>query len=198
MPKSYSENERIIIKEQLMKHAADCIKQYGIQKTTVDELVKRARIAKGSFYSFYQSKELLFWDVLMRWHNDIEQMMFTSVENCNEITVDSLTDVIFKCYMECMKIDLGSILFNGDIDYLMRKLPPEIMEQHLNSDDDMLKNLISMIPDMDMTQADAFSGAFRGIFLFLMYRDQVGENFEEVLKLTIRGVVIQMLDQRRK
>lgn len=197
MPKHYSDNEKVVIKEQLMKHAADCMKQYGIQKTTVDELVKRARIAKGSFYSFYSSKEMLFWDVLMKWHDDIDAMMLSSVENCEEVTVDSLTELIFNCYMECMKVDLGSILFNGDIEYLMRKLPPEIMADHLNEDDDMIKNLISMIPGMDMAEADNYSGAFRGIFLFLMYKDQVGRNFEDILKLTIRGIVIQMLDSRR-
>lgn len=193
MPRSYSDNERVIIKQQLMKHAIDCMKQYGMQKTTVDELVKRCRIAKGSFYSFYPSKEMLFWDVLMKWHEDIDKMMMESVEKCDEISVESFTELIFNCYMECMKVDLGSILFNGDIDYLMRKLPPEIMEQHMNSDDDMIKNLISMIPDIDMSEAETFAGAFRGIFLFLMYKDQVGDNFEEVLKLTIRGVVIQLL-----
>jgi AcrR family transcriptional regulator len=39
--------EREYIKKRLMEEAQDCLRLYGIRKTTVDELVKRANIPKG-------------------------------------------------------------------------------------------------------------------------------------------------------
>ncbi len=59
MPKSYSDKERDNNK-RLKEEARLCMEQYGIRKTTVDELVKRVKIPKGTFYLFFQSKELLF------------------------------------------------------------------------------------------------------------------------------------------
>lgn len=40
MPKAFSNNEREYIKNRLMEEARNCLKLYGMKKTTVDELVK--------------------------------------------------------------------------------------------------------------------------------------------------------------
>lgn len=39
------------------------MQEKGVKKTTVDELVKREGIPKGTFYLFYPSKEMLLYDV---------------------------------------------------------------------------------------------------------------------------------------
>lgn len=75
MPKSYSEQEREYIKTRLKEEAAKCLAQYGVRRTTVDEIVKRVNIPKGTFYLFYKSKELLLFDVF--WNS-----MRLSVVNC--------------------------------------------------------------------------------------------------------------------
>ena len=41
MPKTYSEQEKAYIRERLLAEAKKSLAQYGIRKTTVDELVKR-------------------------------------------------------------------------------------------------------------------------------------------------------------
>ena len=71
MPKPFSENERAIIKQRLQEEASTCLKLYGMRKMTVDELVKRVNIPKGTFYLFYPSKELLVYDVLNKFHDEI-------------------------------------------------------------------------------------------------------------------------------
>ena len=59
LPKSYSDQERAYITKRLKEEAAACMGKFGIRRTTVDELVKRVKIPKGTFYLFYPSKELL-------------------------------------------------------------------------------------------------------------------------------------------
>ena len=63
MPKCYSDQEREYIKKRLKEEAVACMGQFGIRRTTVDELVKRVNIPKGTFYLFYPSKEMLLFDV---------------------------------------------------------------------------------------------------------------------------------------
>ena len=65
MPKCYSEKEKEYIKKRLKEEAAALIGQYGIRHTTVDEIVRRACVPKGTFYLFYESKELLIFEVLL-------------------------------------------------------------------------------------------------------------------------------------
>ena len=38
MPKPFTENERTFIKQRLMEEAKLCLAQFGVRKTTVDEL----------------------------------------------------------------------------------------------------------------------------------------------------------------
>jgi len=56
MPKSYSERERMEIISALREAALESMKKLGVKKKTVDDLVKRVRIPKGTFYLFYKSK----------------------------------------------------------------------------------------------------------------------------------------------
>lgn len=65
MPRTFSEQERTYIQEQLRAEAKKCLATYGIRKTTVDELVRRVGIPKGTFYLFYESKERLLFEVIM-------------------------------------------------------------------------------------------------------------------------------------
>ena len=79
MPKSYSDQEREYIKQRLKEEAAVCMAQYGIRRTTVDELVKRVNIPKGTFYLFYKSKELLLFDVILEQHEIVDQKLYEAV-----------------------------------------------------------------------------------------------------------------------
>ena len=60
MPKVYSDNEKLLIKKRLHDAANKSLLENGVRKTTVDELVQKVGIAKGTFYLFYKSKELLY------------------------------------------------------------------------------------------------------------------------------------------
>lgn len=60
MPKSYSDKEREYIIKRLKEEARLCMEQYGIRKTTVDELVKRVKIPKGTFIYFFNQKNCSF------------------------------------------------------------------------------------------------------------------------------------------
>ena len=64
MPKIYSQIEKDNIRNTLRREAAKCLGIYGVKRTTVDELVHRAGIPKGTFYLFYENKESLFLDII--------------------------------------------------------------------------------------------------------------------------------------
>lgn len=69
MAKAFSDKEKQQLITALKKEAEQCIIRYGIRKTSIDELVQRVGISKGSFYTFFPSKEMLFFEVITDYHN---------------------------------------------------------------------------------------------------------------------------------
>lgn len=51
-------------KPLIIQVARKLFSQYGLKKTTVDDIARGARIGKGTLYQYYKSKEQLFADVI--------------------------------------------------------------------------------------------------------------------------------------
>lgn len=195
MPKKLNVAEKDYIKKRLKEEALKCLTLYGIKKTTVDELVKRVNIPKGTFYLFYESKELLFFDAMNEMHDTIQKNLFKELEQVKDgITVEGMTDFLFQLYQEVNLSGLIPILVNGDLEYLMRKLPENVVKEHQLYDDSSMEQLFALLCPRKQN-IEAFSGAFRAIFLSMSYRREIGDEImDDVIRLMIRGMVLQLLD----
>ncbi len=65
MPRAFTETEKEKIRGSLIESGRECFARYGLSKTTVEDLVKPAGIAKASFYLFFDSKEALYVDTVI-------------------------------------------------------------------------------------------------------------------------------------
>ena len=197
VPKSYSESERAYIKERLMEEAEKCLAQYGIRKTTVDELVRRVNISKGTFYLFYESKERLLFDVILRLNDEIQEQLLREISGLAEVPdAETLTDTIFRIYQRLDDSFLPQIMMDGEMELFMRSLPPELAKLHAAHDDDKVRELLAMLPGMREDRAAIFSAALRCVFITLMYKHEIGETiYADTLRLLIRGVVLQLFEQ---
>lgn len=194
MPKTYSEEERRHIRARLHEEANICLLEYGVRKTTVDELVRRVGIPKGTFYLFYKSKELLLFEVIQDYHEEIEQeMMKRCIELGDKINVEHLTKIIVDAMLLTQKTCLKTVMIPAEMEQLIRKLPADVVAEHLELDEDtMLKLLGHFFKGKDI-DAQAYSGAFRGIFFACMYPKEIGEeNFRESIEVLVRGVLTQI------
>lgn len=198
MPKKFSEAEKQYIIKRLKEEALKCIITYGIKKTTVDELVNRVNIPKGTFYLFYQSKELLLFDAINDIHDQIQAKLIKEISQfVNGITTEELTDFMFHLYQQMDGSGLLSVMMNGEMELLMRKLPEETVKEHLAKDDFSVEQLFSFLPIKGNINMEAFSGAFRGVFLLILHRREIGEQvFDDALRLMIRGLVIQIMEEK--
>ncbi len=200
MPKTFTDYEREYIKKRLMEEAQNCLKLYGIRKTTVDELVKRANIPKGTFYLFFESKEILFYEVLCLFHDELQNGLMREIEALDgRVPAERLTELLLGLYQKIEESFLYKLITSGDLELLMRKLPPEVARTHAKKDDFSIEQLISMIPGINSDNIKAFSAAMRAIFLSMLHKHEIGEEvFEDALRLMIRGVVMQMFEDGLK
>lgn len=142
MPKAFTDIEKEHIRNRLKEKGTELFTKYGIKKTTVDDLVKLTGISKGSFFSFFSSKEELFFTVFTENYirlndefkkqlNDSEVPLNTAFKNylINRFTVD--------------KNPLLSVFYNQeDFEYLNRKISQEKLNEFITND---FNDLISII-----------------------------------------------------
>lgn len=57
---AFTDYETEQLRKALLKETRHCAVTLGMKKTSVEQLTKAVGIAKGSFYRFYESKEMLF------------------------------------------------------------------------------------------------------------------------------------------
>ncbi len=69
------------IKESIKKAAKDLFRKYGYHKTSVNEIAKRAKIAKATIYKYFESKELLLQAILMEY---IQHSVYEIIHNPSE------------------------------------------------------------------------------------------------------------------
>ena len=196
MPKSYSEQEKEYIKKRLKEEAAKCLAQYGVRHTTVDEIVQRVNIPKGTFYLFYKSKELLLFEVILEEHEMIEQKVYRAVNEMKQDgdIAEELTRVVCDFFILASKSPILKMINTREIEILARKLPPEILKEHLEHDSSAVEKVFSVLPVKDGADKDTCSAAFRAIYFATLHEEDIGEKyFEDVLYLLIKGLVNQIL-----
>lgn len=72
MPRAFTETEKERIRSRLIESGRECFARYGLAKTSIEDLVRPAGIAKASFYLFFESKEALYVETVKA---EIPQMM---------------------------------------------------------------------------------------------------------------------------
>ena len=68
---AFTDYETEQLHKALLKETRRCAVTLGMKKTSVDQLTKAVGIAKGSFYKFYESKEMAFFAVLESIHSEL-------------------------------------------------------------------------------------------------------------------------------
>jgi len=197
MPKTFSDSERAYIRKRLVEEAQACLAHFGMRKTTVDELVKRVNIPKGTFYLFYPSKEMLFFDVFCALHDELQADVLRRVEELRgNINADTVTELIFQLYKQVDATFLYSFAASGDLELLVRRLPPEVAKAHAQKDDFSMEKLLSLFPGVLVAgNIKIFSAALRAIFCTMPHRRAIGEDvFDDTIRVMLRGVVIQLFE----
>ncbi len=199
MATAFSDNEKELIRKKLNEVAQGCLLKYGVRKTTVDQIVQMAGISKGSFYNFYSTKEILFFTVLEDYQKSIIDELTNKLRKEDNIGIDKFTELIYELYQNVRKSFIMNIIQNQEIEYLMRKLPKELIVNHHSLDDMFTKKIFSYIKIKDDISIDVVSASLRTIFMSMIYTEEIGEkHFDEVLKLLIRGIAQQIIQEDYK
>lgn len=196
MATAFSDNEKELIRKKLNEVAQECLWKYGVRKTTVDQIVQMAGISKGSFYNFYAGKEILFFMVLEEYQKSIIDELANKFRKEENVGIDKFTELIYELYQNVRQSFIMNIIQNQEFEYLMRKLPKELIINHHSLDDILTKKIFSYIKIKENINIEVVTASLRAIFMSMIYIEEIGEkDFDEVLRLLIKGIAQQIVEE---
>lgn len=141
MPKIVTEHEKDMVREAMFTQGIELIRKKGVKRITVDDITIATQIGKGSFYSYYNSKEELLYSIIKK----SESRMFERVEavlsenaNLNE----RLVKVLKEIYLAADSIVL--YVSPSDIELLLRKLPAEVADREASKSNNYFSRTLSL------------------------------------------------------
>ena len=143
MPQAFSDHEKEVIRQQLRVNGAVLFERQGVRKTTVEELAVSAGISKGAFYLFYSSKEELYLEILEEIERDIHSKILDFTVHSDEDTHRNLYLLLRNAFITMEEYPILRSLHKSDVEYLVRKLPPERVLQHVNNDQSFVDELFN-------------------------------------------------------
>lgn len=198
MATAFTSEEKEVIRKKLHKVAKECLKRYGVKKTTVDQMAAMVDISKGSFYNFYSSKEMLFFTVLEEYQIDVMNCLTEQLGMETKIDTNRLVQLLYDFYQDFRYSFMYTIFKNHEMELLIRKLPKEAITNHHLIDDRMVKKIVSRINIRENVSVEIVSALFRTIAMTILHIEEIGEKqFDTTLKLVIQGVVEQITKEDR-
>ncbi len=177
MPRGFSDQEKSMIRQHLIEQGYQQFSTFGLKKTNVEELAKAAGISKGAFYLFYESKELLFMDVIENAETRFRQQILKEIVQPGGTPRARLSSVFKKAFTLWKTIPLLQQFTRAEYEVLSRRIPLEKLQVHMQADHNFLDELIDRgkragIPFQ--VKADEINGLMYIIFLTVLHEEDFG------------------------
>ena len=184
---AFTEEQNETIRRDLIREARCCGVTVGMRKTSVEQLTEAVGISKGSFYKFFDSKELLFFAVLEDIHTECFAAAQKSLQENAAIDPASRTAAAILAACRWLSKTKAFVFIENDADFLLHRLPDEVKTAHYHDDETHIRTLLEMgglQPKGGMTLAAA---TVRGLILTVSHQEQIGVLYPQVLETLVRG-----------
>ena len=177
MPKAWSEREKDIVRNTLQTEGKRLFEKFGLQKTTIDDIIRAARISKGAFYLFYASKEMLYQEISEAIQAENRRKIYDKVFEPAASRKDGFKAALRLALDLLTSTPLYRQLSTAEYEYLMRKLPEEMKSESMMSYiDEFVGNFNTWIEEGWMRKVDPLG--LKGLFLSLFYLVIHREDFD--------------------
>jgi AcrR family transcriptional regulator len=199
MPKAFSENEKETIRAQFRKKGKKLFEKHGLKKTSVDELTEAVGVSKGAFYLFYESKEILFLEILEGIEKEIQTSILEFTISPRTNRRRNITNMLKSFLLTWDAYPLLKNFSQSDFDYLVRKVPHERAMQHANNDNEFTSEFIKKIKREGIpvkASPRVVGNLIKSLFFIELHRDDLGrEAYEETMNVMIDLVAGYMVGE---
>jgi AcrR family transcriptional regulator len=196
MPKAFSERERELIKSRLIAVGKRLINKVGLRHLVVDDIAREAGISKGSFYSFYPSREEFILSVFESWELEYRGALIGEVVE-GEGTARERIERFFVGTFEILEREPGlAHVGMKDIQTIIERLPPERIAAHQAADNRVLEETFGRWVAESLLSPDiiaAFRGLIPALFSIAMHREDFpAGSYQPAVKLIAEALAMRI------
>ncbi len=143
MPRGFTLQEKEVIRGRLLQQGYRLFSSHGLGKTSIDDLAQAAGISKGAFYKFYDSKEALFMEIMEQVEVRVRREVLAVIDLPGPSGRARLLAALQKAFAVIRDLPILQVISGGDYELLFSRIPPDVLQQHLNADRIFIDELIA-------------------------------------------------------
>lgn len=210
MVKAFSEHEKNLIRKRLLEQGYKLFSTFGLKKTNIEDIARATGISKGAFYTFYESKEALFFDVIEEAEKRVRQEILEAIDQPGPTQRARLFAVFHKAFTLFRNIPILKFITGSDYELIFRRIPPEKLQEHLVNDQAFIQELFSRLRTAGIelrVQPEQIFEVLYPLALTLIHEDELPVNtfkgnmdvfLELVAAFCLGEVVLQLQSQEEK
>ncbi|MFZ0474203.1 MAG: TetR/AcrR family transcriptional regulator [Halobacillus sp.] len=194
LPRGFNKLEKQRIKETLQQEGRVLFSRFGLKKTSIMELAKASGISPGSFYSFYHSKEELFFEIVEQEEESIKKEFMSVDLSQAEDTKQTMKDLLLQTFQTIENNALlKNLLFDSNYESMVSKLPPEKLDSHFKKDAASVDLILTKWKQSGVIRpidSDTLAGLLRALFTMSLHKKEIGEDvYPETIAMLIEFMV---------
>ena len=189
---AFTDEQNEMIRKDLIREAWRCGVTIGMRKTSVEQLTNSVGISKGSFYKFFDSKELLFFAVLEDIHTECFAAAQKSLQENTPLLPADRTAAAILAACRWLSETKAFVFIENDAEFLLHRLPEEVKTAHYHDDETHIRLLLEkydLVPNRGISLAAA---TVRGLILTVSHQEQIGALYPQVLETLVRGACLEL------
>ena len=191
---AFTDEQNEQIRNDLIRAARRCGITIGMRKTSVEQLTEAVGISKGSFYKFFDSKELLFFAVLEDIHTECFAVAQKSLQENAAIDPASRTAAAILVACRWLSETKAFVFIENDAKLLLQRLPEPVKREHYHDGEAHIRELLEkhdLVPKRGVSLAAA---TVRGLILTVSHREQIGELYPQALQTLVCGACRELFE----
>ncbi|MFC5449390.1 TetR/AcrR family transcriptional regulator [Paenibacillus aestuarii] len=190
-----------LTKQKLLKAALEIFSEKGYYETKVSDIVKRAGVAQGTFYLYFQTKESIFTSIIQSTNDQmIEQIDQIFAEQVSpQMPKEELTRRLYETIYNCMALyrDHRSIVYmmriHGASQFAEAESVAKACDENLLGIIMKLFRKFQLFPEYDQFQYEVAARAIHGLLNETCMQYVIVQELTEEELSKIVGVVTQMI-----
>ena len=139
---AFTDEQNEQIRNDLIREAQRCGITIGMRKTSVEQLAEAVGISKGSFYKFFDSKELLFFTVLEDIHTECFAAAQRSLQENAAFAPAARAAEAILAACRWLAETKAFVFIEQDADFLLHRLPENVKTAHYHDDETHIRALL--------------------------------------------------------
>lgn len=191
MPR-FSVIEEENIRKELIQKGTVLFTKYGLRKVSVDDIVNEVKIAKATFYKFYESKEAFYFEILLRERKELFDKLNNFSLECKALSGREHIYQVFTKMNELLnEHPILASIDRDTIHIVGRKLPKEneklIFEQGIEAFRLLTENGIRFKQDLETV-----SLIYHSLYKAWSDLSDLGTDKQaEIIGIMLRGIIDQ-------